>query len=128
MTQVHWLTEDGGICMHSLDKLVVLWTSGDPITAEKMVFMYSLNAIKNAWWHELTLIIWGASAALASENEMIQDHLTALIEAGVDVVACKACADSLGATEKLESLGINVKYMGEPLTEYIKLDYKILSV
>lgn len=114
--------------MHSLDKLVVLWTSGDPITAEKMVFMYSLNAIKNAWWHELTLIIWGASAALASENEMIQDHLTALIEAGVDVVACKACADSLGATEKLESLGINVKYMGEPLTEYIKLDYKILSV
>ena len=114
--------------MHSLDKLVVLWANGDPITAEKMVFMYTLNAIKKAWWHEITLVIWGASASLAAENEMIRDHLEALIEAGVEVVACKACADSLDATAKLEALGIKVKYMGEPLTEYIKLDYKILSV
>lgn len=114
--------------MHSLDKLVVLWTSGDPVTAEKMVFMYTLNAIKKAWWHEITLIIWGASASLAVGDEKIKDHLEALVEAGVEVVACKACADSLGVSEQLETLGVTVKYMGEPLTEYIKLDYKILSV
>lgn len=114
--------------MQSLDKLVVLWTNGDPITAEKMVFMYTLNAKKRAWWHEITLIIWGASAALTAGDEKMQDHIEALVEAGVEVVACKACADSLGVTEDLEKLGVDVKYMGEPLTEYIKLDYKILSI
>lgn len=114
--------------MHSLDKLVILWTSGDPVTAEKMVFMYALNAVKRAWWHELTLIIWGASAGLVKENKMAQDHIEALIEAGVEVVACKACADSLEASEMLETLGVQVKYMGEPLTEYLKLDYKMLTI
>ena len=114
--------------MHSLDKLVILWTSGDPVTAERMVFMYGLNAIKRAWWHEVTLIIWGASAQLVNENQMAKDHIEAMIEAGVEVVACKACADGLGATQTLEALGVKVKYMGEPLTEYLKLDYKILTV
>ncbi len=114
--------------MHDQDKLVILWTTGDPITSEKMVFMYAINALKRAWWHELTLIIWGASSALAAENEMIQDHIEALIESGAEVVACKACADNLGVSDKLEGMGIQVKYMGEPLTEYLKLDYKMLTI
>ncbi len=29
------------------EKLVVLWTSGDPEVAKKMVFMYTYNAQKN---------------------------------------------------------------------------------
>jgi len=118
----------GGEDMHSLDKLVILWTNGDPVTAEKMVFMYALNAIKRAWWHELTVIIWGGSTALVKESQMAQDHIVAMVEAGVEVVACKACADSLDASETLEGLGVKVKYMGEPLTEYLKLDYKILTI
>ncbi len=44
------------------------------------------------------------------------------------MVACKACAEKLGAEQALTDLGIDVKYMGEPLTEYIKLDYKILTI
>lgn len=116
----------GGTFMQ--DKLVILWTSGDPITAEKMVFMYAINAMKSAWWHEITLVIWGASATLAAKDEVIQDHIVALIEEGADVVACKACADSLDVSDDLEALGVTVKYMGEPLTGYLKLDYKILSV
>jgi len=114
--------------MHNQDKLVILWTNGDAITAEKMVFMYAINAMKRAWWHELTLIIWGASAALTAGDEVIKDHITALIETGAEVVACKACADSLGVTDELEKLGVVVKYMGEPLTEYLKLDYKMLTI
>jgi hypothetical protein len=41
-------------------------------------------------------------------------------EAGVALFACKACADIYGVSDKLSSLGINVKYMGVPLTQYLK--------
>ena len=114
--------------MNSLDKLVILWTNGDPITAENMVFMYAENALTKSWWHELTIIVWGASTALVAGNEKIQGQIKTLIDTGVEVVACKACADKLGVSQNLTELGIDVKYMGEPLTEYIKLDYKILTI
>jgi hypothetical protein len=41
-------------------------------------------------------------------------------EAGVALFACKACADIYGVSDKLSSLGIDVKYMGVPLTQYLK--------
>ena len=39
-----------------------------------------------------------------------------LLDGGVEFSACKACADELGVTERLEALGIEVIYWGEPLT------------
>ena len=48
-------------------------------------------------------------------------------EAGVELVACKACADLYGVSEKLESLGIEVKYMGVPLTEMLKSDWTTIT-
>jgi hypothetical protein len=42
------------------DHLHILWTNADPVTAEKMVFMYAANALKFAWWQRVTIIIWGA--------------------------------------------------------------------
>ena len=46
--------------------LYIMWTTGDPVTAEKMVFMYGGNSLRNGWWEEVTIIIWGASAQLAA--------------------------------------------------------------
>ncbi len=69
--------------MMSLDKLVILWTNGDPITAENMVFMYAENALKKSWWHEITLVIWGASTRLVADNAGIQDHIKGLIDLGL---------------------------------------------
>ncbi len=114
--------------MQGQDKLVILWTSGDPVTAEKMVFMYAENALKKAWWKEVTLLIWGASTALVKENPRIAEHIQELVECGVEICACKACADSLEAGSILEGLGVEVKYTGETLTEYLKLDYKLLTI
>ena len=51
-----------------------------------------------------------------------------MIGAGVDVVACAACADMFGVREKLESLGIEVKGMGHPLTQLLKAGKTVLSV
>ena len=36
--------------------LYVLWTNGNPITAEKMIFMYTINSLIKGWWEKVTLI------------------------------------------------------------------------
>lgn len=109
------------------DKLVVLWTSKDKEVAINMVFMYALNAKLRNWWEEITLIIWGPSSKLLSEDTDLQDYIIKMMEVGVKVVSCRACADNYGVTEKLENLNIEVKYMGEPLTEYLKKGYKTIT-
>ncbi len=110
------------------NKLNILWTSGDPTTAEKMVLMYALNCKLQNWWDEVQLIIWGASAELVNENVLIKVLLKELIEHGVHVTACKVCADMVGARETFEELGVELIYWGEPLTEILKSDGKLLTI
>ncbi len=50
------------------------------------------------------------------------------LEAGVHIIACKACADQLGVTETLEKLNIEVKYWGIPLTEILTNEEKLLTI
>jgi hypothetical protein len=109
------------------DKLVVLWTSGDPEVAEKVCFMYTHNAKLQGWFDEVTLIVWGPSAKLLSENTEIQERVKAMIADGVKVEACVACANMYGVSGDLSALGIDVKGMGVPLSDYLKSDAKVLS-
>jgi hypothetical protein len=110
------------------DSLVVLWASGDPEVALKMVFMYTLNCKLQGWWKEVTLIVWGPSAKILSENIQLQKSIQKMKEAGVILEACKACADLYHVSPKLKELGIDVKYMGQPFTEYLKSDKVVLSL
>jgi len=104
-------------------KLLVVWTSGDRDVALKMVYMYTYNAKKNGWWDEIRFLVWGPSSKLLSEDAELQDYIKKMREEGVELLACKACSDSYGVSEKLEALGIEVKYMGVPLTEMLKSDW-----
>ena len=109
-------------------RLAVLWTSGDPEVAMKVAFMYTLNAKARGWFDEVTLIVWGPSSKLLAENEELQAEVQKMAEAGVELVACQACADSYGVSEALSALGIEVKYMGVPLTEILQSeDWKIIT-
>jgi len=108
--------------------LYVLWTNDNPVTAEKMVFMYTINSLAKGWWEKVTLIIWGAPAKLVSEDEKIQKLVKKALKAGVQITACKACADQLGVTKALEKLDIEVRYWGAPLTEILKNDEKLLTI
>ncbi|MCB2167084.1 MAG: DsrE family protein [Deltaproteobacteria bacterium] len=108
--------------------LYVLWTNDNRITAEKMIFMYTINSLIKGWWENVTVIIWGAPAKLVSEDVNIQKMVRKALEAGVHITACKACADQLGVTEILEKLNIEVKYWGGPLTEILKNDEKLLTI
>jgi len=109
-------------------KLYILWTNADRITSEKMVLMYAQNSLLKGWWKEVTLIIWGAPAKLVAEDPVIQEKLRLAMHAGVHVSACKACADQLGVTSTLESVGIEVKYWGQGLTDILKENETLLTI
>ena len=113
--------------MDEKEKLVVVWTSGDPEVAKKMVYMYVYNAKKNDWWKDITFIIWGPSSKLLSENEELQEYIQKMMDVGVNVEACKACADLYGVSDDLSKLGIDVRYLGKPLTEYIKSERHVIT-
>ena len=93
-----------------------------------MVFMYGINSKRMAWWEEVRIIIWGATAKLVSENSGVQALINQAQIEGVHVTACKACADQLGVTEILKGLNIEVIYWGEPLTEVLKSGEKLITI
>ena len=109
-------------------KLYILWTNDNFITSEKMVFMYGINAKRQDWWDEVTIIVWGATVDLVCENEKIQDLIKEAQLEGVHITACKACADQLGASETLKGLGIEVIYWGVPLTQILQNGEKLITI
>jgi len=109
------------------EKLAVLWVSGDPDVAEKSCLMYTHAAKRNGWFDEVVLIVWGSSSRLLAEDEALQEKVKAMISDGVILEACIACSNMLGVTEELLALGIDVKGMGVPLTEYLKSGYHVLT-
>ena len=114
--------------MEGKTSLYVLWTNADMDTSEKMVMMYTTNSMINHWWDYLTVIIWGATARLAAENTQIQESIKVAMNVGVKFSACIACARQLGVIEKLEAQGIEVIAWGQPLTELLKGNEKLLTI
>lgn len=102
------------------DKLVVVWTSGDKEVAMKMVFMYTYNAKKYEWWKDITLLVWSPSAKLLTEDKELQDYVKKMLDSGIQVLACKGCADLYEISDKLEEIGVTVRYTGVDLTNFIK--------
>jgi hypothetical protein len=109
------------------EELYVLWTSADREVALKMVFMYTANSKLKGWWKEVCLIVWGPSAKLLTEDAELQEAIARMLHTGVTVLACKACADSYGVAPALEAMGIEVKYMGQPLTDLLKAGKKVIT-
>ncbi len=109
------------------DHLAVLWTSGDKEVAIKMVFMYVYSAKKSGWFEEITFIIWGPSSKLTAGDPDIQEYIKKMLDEGIVVKACKACADLYEVSDDLASFGIEVKYMGKELTDYIKSGTNLIT-
>jgi hypothetical protein len=108
-------------------KLLVVWTSGDREVALNMVFMYTFNAKKYSWWKDIRLLVWGPSSKLLSQDAELQQYVKKMKDAGVELLACKACADAYKVSPALEELGVEVKYMGAPLTEMLKTGWTTMT-
>ena len=112
---------------HKKEKLAVLWVSGDRVVAEKSCLMFTHAAQMNGWFDEVVLIVWGSSSQLLAGDPVLQEIVKTMKKDGVILEACIACSDQLGVTDQLKGLGIDVKGMGVPLTNYLKEGYHVLT-
>ncbi len=49
-------------------------------------------------------------------------------EIGIHLLACKGCADQYDVSDELEEMGIEVKYIGVELSDFIKGDHHLLTL
>ena len=112
-----------------VDKLTILWTTDNEETALDMLLMYTLKSNTNKWWKECNLITWGPSNKLLCTSTEVQDMVQAIMKEGVKVMACQRCAEKYGLTDQLKGMGIEIKLMGEPFTDYLKDEsYRVISL
>ncbi len=111
-----------------MEKLNILWTTNNKDTFSHMISLYATNGLKKGWWKEINIIVWGASAKLISEDKEVQDEIRKMLKSGVTFEGCLVCSDQFGVSETLINLGVDLKYMGEPLTAYLKNDEKMLTL
>ena len=109
------------------NRLVVVWSSGDPEVAHNTCFMYTRNAKKQGWFDDVTLIIWGPSAPLLVKDESLRKEIKAMTNVGVRVMACQKCAENYGVHGQLVDMGIESVYIGEILSNMIKEGRYVLT-
>lgn len=114
--------EKAAAATSKVNKLTVLWYSGDQMVAERVALMYTGVAKQYKLFDEVSVIIWGPSAKLVAENKEIQAKVKEMMDLGIKVNACVTCANMYGVTDQLKALGINVDIMGMPLTNALKAD------
>ena len=105
----------------------IVWSSGDREVALMQVFMYAYNCKLRGWMDEVRLLVWGPSAKLLSVDSELQAKLSQLKEVGVELLACKGCADAYGVSAALEELGVTVRYTGKDLADMQKTGWHVLT-
>jgi len=108
-------------------RLCVVWSSGDLDVAKNVCLMYTHNAKRRGWFDEVHLLLWGPSDKLLAENKELQAELQDMQKSGVIVEACVTCAKRYGVVDALKGMGVDVKPMGEPLSNRLKDGWKVLS-
>lgn len=106
----------------------ILWTSDNKETALHMVCLYAHNAKLKGWMDEVHVLVWGASQRLIAQDAEVRAKVEAMITDGVKVTACLKCADTIGATDTMQTCGIDVHYTGELLTQWILSGESIITV
>ena len=114
--------------MEADSHLYILWTTDNPVTAEKMVLMYGGNSLLKGWWDNVTFILWGASDQLVATDPAIQARIKELMGMGAHFTACKRCAENLGVEAQLKEMGIEIKFWGESMTKLLKSGATILTI
>jgi hypothetical protein len=112
-----------------MSKLLIVWKSDDYRNIDFFIAPFAINSKKNKWFHDVEVLIWGASADYCKVNVNAQQAIKDMVSIGIPVRACKFCADKVFATESLESIGVNVMYTGVYLSEKLKdPDYEVITI
>jgi hypothetical protein len=98
----------------------MILSTADKVVHEELSFPYAFNSKKQGWMDQVRVILWGPTERIAAEDKEFQELIKAWQVTGVEVYACKACSDNFGVSEVLEELGIDVRYVGNFVTEMLK--------
>ena len=101
-------------------KVFVVLSSSDREVALEVGLIYPLNAAKNKWVDEVKVIIFGPSEKVAAYDTEVQEKIKDLQNAGVEVLACKWCADRMNITSILEKAGVKVVFVGSIISQLLK--------
>jgi hypothetical protein len=104
------------------DKLLVIIATGERAKAQAGV-MYALNAVKHAWLGEVKLYFFGPAEGLLLDDEDLQVMVHDFRQLEGEPVACRFLADRDGQSEGLRELGVQVQYVGPPISELIRAGY-----
>lgn len=110
------------------NRLVIVWLSVDKQAALDMAMLYARDSLLNGWWKEVELILWGPSVEAAASDAAVGQELALMQSVGVKVTACLACALRYGVSRALTARDIEVKGMGEQLTDYLKGGAPVLFI
>jgi hypothetical protein len=102
-------------------KVVVIISTGEKEKAMTGL-MYARNSKERGWMEEVKVIFFGPSENLLVKDEDIQEMA---MQIGQDEkpVACKFLSDRDGISENIESLGVDVEYVGTIISDLIKDGY-----
>ena len=102
------------------DKVFVVITSQDREVVLEPGLLYPFNAATKGWMEKVKIIFFGPSERLAAADPEVPDRIAEAMAAGIQVMACKKCADGFGITETLEALGVDVIYVGGVISQLLK--------
>lgn len=111
-----------------MNNINILWTSDNKLTALTLIGMYTVNSLKNNWWDNVTVIIWGGVNELIAKDKEVQEVVKTMIDKHVKVYACEVCSDKANTTQLLKDLGVEVKYMGNPMTKLLQSEDKFITI
>jgi len=104
------------------DKVIVIISTGEAGKAH-VGAMYALNALKHGWLADVKLILFGPAEHLFIEDEEFQDLVRQFMDLAKTPIACKYLSDRDGTSERLSDLGVDVQYVGAPISEAIREGY-----
>jgi len=110
-----------------MDKLLIVWSSGEIEVAKKLVLLYGSVILPRGYWEEAHLMVWGPSAKLLAESSELQEMVAKVIDSGVKASVCVVCSDDYGVTEQLRAMEIEPVHTGEFLTQALKSDWKVVT-
>lgn len=98
----------------------MILTSADKEVHTKVSFMYGFNAFKKGWMEKVRIIFWGPVQKLLVKDQDLQERIQNLLEAGLEIYACKGCSDIYNLSDEIEKLGIKVEYVGKLITSMLE--------
>ncbi len=111
-----------------MKKLVILWTSVSEDNFFNMITPFVLDAVKEEWFHEVVVLIWGGSAQTIAKTPSIKAELGIFRQQGVTVKCCTQSANKYHLEEDLKNLDIDVVKMSFVFKDYMQEGARIISV